>query len=211
VAGDDDRDGERHGGVQPVPASGGQDDRASHRHAPRRGGVRDRVEQDRRDGRVPVPGPTVGVRSAAVPVVCAEDQRARRHGQGGNGADDEHGQAIDLGRAGDQPADRRGGHQHLEHQQPPGVDQRGDVRRAEAALRSPGTCGEMDRQQGHTDARGVEKIVTAGGEHGQRVRGHAHDHQAGHERQVEHQDDDQPLYPRHPKRSVPSATELAKR
>ena len=203
MVGDDDRDDERHGGVQPVPAPGGQDDRAGHRHARRRGGVRDRVEQDRGDGVVPLPGRTVAVIPVIAGVVSAEDQGAHPHGQGGNGTDDEHRQAMNLGRATDQPADRRDGHQHFEHEQPPGVDQRGHTRGADAAIRSPGTCGHIDGQQGHTHARRVEKIVTARGEHGQRVRGHAHDHQARHERQIERQDDDQPLYPRHLRRSVP--------
>jgi hypothetical protein len=47
---DDNGDDERHRGVKPVPAAGGQDDRTGSGDAARRAGVGDGVEQDRGDG-----------------------------------------------------------------------------------------------------------------------------------------------------------------
>ena len=59
VVRDDEGDGQRHCGIQPVPPTRGQDDRSRHGHTGGRGGVGDGVKQDRRDGQVPVPSFTV--------------------------------------------------------------------------------------------------------------------------------------------------------
>jgi hypothetical protein len=56
VGDDDDGDGQRHCGVQPVPASGRQDDPACRGHTRCRGGIGECVEQDRCDRQVPLLG-----------------------------------------------------------------------------------------------------------------------------------------------------------
>jgi hypothetical protein len=149
-------DRQRHGRVQPVPAPRDQDDRARRGHPGRGGGVRDGVEQDGRHRRVPL----------VIVIVPAQDQRPRRHHQRGDTARHQHREAVHRRRAGSQPVYRGTHHDHFKQQQPPGVDQRDDTGRAQAATaRPPGR--EADRQQGQARAGGIQEIVTAFSQHPQ--------------------------------------------
>jgi hypothetical protein len=192
VVSDHHGDGQRDGRVQPVPAPASQDDRARHGHAGRGGGIRDGVEQDRRDGQVAL--------LALAAVVPAQDEGGRRHRQGGNAAGYQHGQAIHPGRPGGEPVCRYGGDEKFEHQQPSAVDQRGEARRAQVGRPPPAArpAGrKADRQQGQARARGIEEIVTAFGEHPDGMSADTHHDQAGHQREVKPQHHHQPLRPGH--------------
>ena len=179
-------DGQRHGRIQPVPALGDQDHRARRGHSGRGRGVRGGVEQDGRHRQVPF---------LAV-IVPAQDQYPRRHHQRGDTARHQHGQAVHRGRTGGQPVDRHARHDEFKRQQPPGVDQRGGSGRAQApAACSPGR--EPDRQQGQARAGGVEEVVTALGQHAERMRADPHHDQAGDQGQVEHEHHGQALHPGH--------------
>jgi hypothetical protein len=90
VVADDHGDDERHRGVEPVPAAGGQDDPAGGRDAGRRGGVGDGVEQDRGDGQV------TPVSSIVIIGVGPEHEGADGHGQRGYAAHHEYRQAVHL-------------------------------------------------------------------------------------------------------------------
>jgi hypothetical protein len=183
---DEHGDGQRHGRIQPVPAAPYHNDRARHGHPGRGGGIRDGVEHDGRHRQV----------SLVAVVVPAQDQCRRRHHQRGDTARHQDGEAVHRGRAGGQPVDRRARHDELEHQQPPRVDQRGGTGRTQApAAWPPGR--EADRQQGQARAGGIEEVVTALGQHPQRMRAGPYHGQAGDEGQVEHQDHRQALHPGH--------------
>jgi hypothetical protein len=116
VVADDDGDDERHGGIEPVPAAGDQDDRAGGRDAGRRGRVGDGVEQDRRDGQVTL------VSSVVIIGVSPEHEGAGGHGQRSYAAHHQHRQAVHLRGISDEPRRGRGGHEHLKDQQPSAVD-----------------------------------------------------------------------------------------
>jgi threonine aldolase len=192
-------DGQRHGRIQPVPAAGDQDDRARRGHSGRGRGICDGVQQDGRHGQV----------SLLAVVVRAQDQGPRRHHQRGDTARHQHRQAVYRRRAGNQPVNRHTHHDEFERQQPSGVDQRDGSRRAQApAACSPGR--ESDRQQGQGRACRVEKIVTALGQHPERMRADPHRDQAGDQGQVEHEHHRQALHPGHlPQPTVATAIERA--
>ena len=179
-------DRQRHGRIQPVPAPGDEDDRARRGHPGCGGGICDGVEQDRSYGQV----------SLVAVIVPAQDQSSRRHHQRGDTAGHQYGEAMYLGGAGGQPVDRRARHDELEHQQPPGVDQRGSTGRAQAPAAGPPGRG-ADGQQGQAGAGGIEEIVTALGQHPERMRADPDRHQAGDEGQVEPEHDGQALRPGH--------------
>lgn len=101
MVGDDHGDDERHGGVEPVPAAGGQDDPAGGSDAGRGGSIGDGIEEDRGDGQV-APVGVIGV------WVGLEHQGAGGHGQRGHAAHDEHGQAVYFRGARDEPLCGRG-------------------------------------------------------------------------------------------------------
>ena len=90
------------------------------RNACRRGSVGDGIEQDRGDGQVAPLG---------VIVVCigSEHEGAGGHGQRGHAAHDEHGQAVYLWGAREEPFGGGGDDEHFEDQQRSAVDERGNV------------------------------------------------------------------------------------
>jgi hypothetical protein len=91
------------GGVEPVPASSCQDDSAARCSC----GVSDRIEQDSGHGEVFISALTVGC-------VSMEDDRAYSHHQRRDGADNEHRQAVDVPRTGDEAVSSCDGDEQLE-------------------------------------------------------------------------------------------------
>jgi hypothetical protein len=72
VIGDYHSNGQRHCRIQPVPASRDQDDPARCSHTRCRGGIRDRVQEDRRDGQIPFFSVAHGIRMERERVVVPE-------------------------------------------------------------------------------------------------------------------------------------------
>ena len=134
VVADDERDGECDGRVEPVPATDGEDDRATGRETRGGGRVRGGVEQDRPDVEI-LPGLAVAV-AVAVAGVTGEDDGAGHHDGGRDAAGDQHRQALDAAGSGGEPLDRRGGDREIDDQQPARVDERGDVGRVRVAVRA---------------------------------------------------------------------------
>ena len=109
VVSDDHGNDERHGGVEPIPASGDQDDQAGGGDASRRGGIGDGIEEDRGDGQVaPV--------SVIIGGVGLKHQGTGGHGQRGHAAHDQHGQAVYLRGTREEPLRGGADHEHLENQ-----------------------------------------------------------------------------------------------
>jgi hypothetical protein len=163
VVADHHGDDECHRGIEPVPAAGGQDDRAGGCDAGRGRGVGDGVEQDRRDGQI----------TATVIVIVGvgvKHEGADGHGQRGHPAHHQHGQTVHLRRPGREPHDGRGGHQHLEQQQPPAVEQGGKVRRARPPgplVLTRGAGGHADGEHRYRRPSRIQQVVTAFGQHGE--------------------------------------------
>ena len=133
---DDNRDDERHRGVEPVPAASGQDDRTGGSDADCGSGIGDSVEQDRGDGQV------AAVSFIVVIVgVATEDEGADGHGQRGHGTHYQHRQAVHLRRTGYKPFRGRDDHEQFKNKQPSTVEQRREVRRGPAAGRTNGRTG----------------------------------------------------------------------
>jgi hypothetical protein len=181
VVGDDQGNGERHCGVQPVPTACGEDYRACRGCTCCCGSVRDGVEKHCGHRQVVFVG--------LVLIVPAENERAASHHDCGYTAHDEHGQAVHLRYAMREPACRCSDDEHLQYEQPAAVDERGDARRPQGAIPpslSGRTRGQRDRQQGHTHASGIEEIVATCCEHRQGMRRHTYRRQGAHQAQVQH-------------------------
>jgi hypothetical protein len=130
MVGDDDGDGKSDCRVEPIPAACCQDDRAGRSHACCRSGIRDGVEQDCRHGQVML---TRLILTLIVIAVSTEDESAASHYKRGNAAHYEYRQAAHLRCAVDEPVRRGARDQHLEDEQPPSVDERGNTRPVRAA------------------------------------------------------------------------------
>jgi len=198
VVADDNGDDERHRGVEPVPAAGGQDDRTGGGDADCGGGIGDGVEQDRGDGQV------AAITFIVVIIgVAPEDEGADGHGQRGCAAHYQHRQAVHLRRTGYKPFRGRDDHEQFENKQPSAVEQRGEVRRGAAAGRTTGRPGrQADGDQRHGDPGGVQEIVATRGEYRERARRQADGDQAGHKTEVQNENKRQALGTGHVRSSI---------
>ncbi len=92
----------------------------------------------------------------------------------------------------EEPLGGRADDKQFEGQQPAAVDEGGNVSRAWPGP-AGGARGQADGQQRHGHPGGVQEIVAAFGQHRERVRRYADDHQGGDKADVEHEDHYQAL------------------
>ncbi len=178
--------------IKPVKALRHKDDGTGQCDSGRSRGIAGGIKKD---------GAHVQIAAGFVAAVTAEDKGAREHHDGGNPADDEHRQSVNLTGTGEEASSRAGQNRDAQDEQPAGVDPCGPRRGHRISLRTLSgrrQLGHPDGQQGHPDGGSIGQVVSAFCEHAQRVRRDSHNKQPGHQCKVQNQNDAQPTSTSHP-------------